>query len=271
METEERYGEYGDDAYEGGRDGSDGTGGDGTGGGEAYGAPERRGRGVDWPTVLAAGGVSAIISVLVLAIGLVGLLLSDVGARSEVAATPPTVVNLGAATAPVAAAPPAAAAPTGAESEAPAVEGDAPAAPNPDTSATDAQVPAASTPATAQPAAGPTAPTLGGFQSDLAVLSSGASRAEKGKRLEGGTAAVTPIESLFRLAEQFRATGLRYSLMGPVKQSGETATAQFKLTSPGYAPTYSTLRWVWKDGRWKLTNKSVCELAAYAQIPCNLR
>ena len=257
METEDRYGEYGGDAYEGGEAGGD----------EAGGTPERRGRGVDWPTVLAAGGVSAIISVLVLAIGLVGLLLSDVGGRTEVAATPPTVVNLGAATAPVAAAPPAAAAPTGAQSEGAAAEEDAPAAP-----ASDAQVPAAaSTPANAQPAAGPTAPTLGGFQSDLAVLSSGASRAEKGKLLEGGTAAVTPIESLFRLAEQFRATGLRYSLMGPVTQSGETATARFKLTSPGYAPTYSTLRWVWKDGRWKLTNKSVCELAAAAQIPCNLR
>ena len=44
---------------------------------------------------------------------------ADVGARNEAAATTPTVVNLGAATAPVAAAPPAASAPAAA-SEAPA-------------------------------------------------------------------------------------------------------------------------------------------------------
>ncbi|MFC0314373.1 hypothetical protein ACFQNE_12685 [Gordonia phosphorivorans] len=273
MESANEDIQYGVDEY--GVDG-DGADGDGAGGTESAGseveagaARSRRGRGVDWPTVLAAGGVSAIVSAIVLAIGLVGLLLTDVGQRSEVAATTPTVVNLGAATAPVAA--PQVAAPTVLESStaaAPdtAAAGEGPAGAGP--TASDAGTPAASAPAAA---GGPTAPTLGGFQSDMAVLGGGASTAEKAKLLEGGTAAVTPVNNQFRLAEQFRGVGVGYSLVGPVTQNANTATARFKLTAPGYAPTYSTLRWVWADGRWKLSNKSVCELAAYSQTPCNLR
>ena len=257
--------------------------------GAEHGAPDGEGAGqapskgrVNWPTVMMAGGISAVVSAIVLAIGLVGLLLTDVGGNNNAAAQQtPTVVNLGAANQPLAQAPaaPAPAAEASAEdapaSEAPADE--APAAQAPAAEAPAAEAPAgtsAPTSSSATPSAAsstPTAPTLGQFQSDLKLLRSGASAKEKGKVLEGGTAAVAPINSLFRMADQFRAAGVRYELTGPVKQNGTTATARFKLTGPGYEPAYSTMRWVWKDGRWKLTNRSVCELAAYIQAPCNLR
>ena len=233
--------------------------------------------GVSWPTVMAAAGISAVVAAIVLAIGLVGLLLTDVGGNNAAAQQTPTVVNLGAANQQYAAAPaaPAAPAPAAEEPAAPAEDAAAapaaPAAPAAQAPAAAAPAPAASA-APAQAASGqPTAPTLGQFQSDLALLRGNGSNQKKAEVLEGGAAAVTPIVKLFNYADQFRAAGFRYELTGPVKQNGTSATARLKLTSPGYDPAYMTMRWVWKDGRWKLTNRSVCEIAAYAQIPCSLR
>lgn len=259
--------------------------------GAEYGAPEGDGAeqaeaapeqtpskgGINWPTVMMASGISAVVSAIVLAIGLVGLLLTDVGGSNNAAQQTPTVVNLGAANQPLAQAPAAAAPAPAAETpsaDAPAPEAPAAQAPSADAPAADApaaEVPAATAPTSSAASSTPTAPTLGQFQSDLKLLRSGASTAEKGKVLEGGTAAVGPINSLFKMADQFQAAGVRYEVTGPVKQNGTTATARFKLTGPGYEPAYSTMYWVWKDGRWKLTNRSVCELAAYIQAPCNLR
>ncbi|MFZ2512080.1 MAG: hypothetical protein WAW85_13455, partial [Gordonia sp. (in: high G+C Gram-positive bacteria)] len=61
---------------------------------------------VNWPTVALAAGIAGIVSALVLAIAMVGLLLSDAAASNRAVAAVPQVVNLGAATlAPAAAAP----------------------------------------------------------------------------------------------------------------------------------------------------------------------
>ncbi|NDZ94429.1 hypothetical protein G3I16_09945, partial [Streptomyces sp. SID11726] len=72
------------------------------------------GGGVNWPTVMMAGGISAIISAVVVTIGVVGLLVSDIGRNGDAAGgAQPTVVNLGSAQSAApqgAAAPPAAAA-----------------------------------------------------------------------------------------------------------------------------------------------------------------
>lgn len=87
----------------------------------AAGSSERS-SGINWPTVMMATGISAVISAIVLAIGLVGLMVDrSNGANSQQA--PASVVNLGAATAPAAAAPQQAA-PAPAEGEpAPAEDG----------------------------------------------------------------------------------------------------------------------------------------------------
>ncbi|MGB3697812.1 MAG: hypothetical protein WBA05_10315, partial [Gordonia sp. (in: high G+C Gram-positive bacteria)] len=138
-----------------------------------------------------------------------------------------------------------------------------------------APAPAASsagTPATAEPqaASAPTAPTAAQLQADLDYLSSGASNAQKAQRLEGGARAVGQAQGILGLAKRFKPMGFAYQVVDPVAVSGETATARIKFSSPGYQPTYLTLKWVWQDGRWKLTNGSVCELGSYASIPCNL-
>ncbi|GAC57008.1 hypothetical protein GOHSU_14_01750, partial [Gordonia hirsuta DSM 44140 = NBRC 16056] len=152
-----------------------------------------------------------------------------------------------------------AAAPVPAESPAAPV---APAAP---------AVAAESAPAATAAAGQPTAPTLGGFQRDLAVLRGGGSNAQKGQLLEGGATAAATLTKVLNYGKQFEAVGMGYRLVGPVKQDGTTATARLELYAPGYQSNYLTMRFLWLDGRWKLGNKSVCELASFAQIPCNVR
>ncbi len=226
---------------------------------------------IDWPTVAVAAGMAGIVSALVLAIAVVGLLFSDAAAGNRVAAAP-QVVNLGAAVpAPVAAAvaPPAAAPPAAEPSHTEQMPaGQAPAA-APEVGSESA--PAAAAPVESADAGAAAAPSLAQFRADLAVLRSGASNQEKGRLLEGGAPAAATLTRVLDYGKQFEPMGMGYRLVGPVKQSGTTATARLELFAPGYPSNHLTMKFVWKDGRWKLTDKSVCELASFAQLPCNVR
>ncbi|MFT4086349.1 MAG: hypothetical protein QM658_04210 [Gordonia sp. (in: high G+C Gram-positive bacteria)] len=231
---------------------------------------------VNVPTLMVSAGVAALVSALVLAIGMVILLMMARHSDNNAAAQP-TTVNLGAQRTPAGAAPagtapvagaPAAGAPAAPAGETPAGETPAPAAPV----APVAGTPAAPAPTAAAPAAGstPTAPTLAGLKSDLNLLASGASASQKAVVLEDGARAVPPITNMLQLAKQFQPAGFRYELVGPVTQNGTTAGARLKLSSPGYESQYATMTYVWKDGRWKLTSKSICDIAAHASQPCNI-
>ena len=55
------------------------------------------GSSLNWPTVLASAGVAAVISALIVTIGVVGLLLVDNRNGLQNTAAQPTVVNLGGA------------------------------------------------------------------------------------------------------------------------------------------------------------------------------
>lgn len=256
----------------------------------------RGGDGVNWPTVLMAGGISAIISALVVTIGVVGLLLSDIGRDNNAASNSaqPTVVNLGSAqsqgpqagtpqAAPRATAPgaPAAGAPAVGEPAGPPGEGssaDLPAggasggglapgaAPQP-----APEVPAApqQTQQTQTPTSRPT-PTVGQLQGDLNSLVGGGSAAQKGQRLEGGQRAATQAQPIVLLLQRFKPLGFTYRVVGPVSVNGNTAKATLELRSPGYQPARMPVYWVWKDGQWKLSNRSICDIGSYAQIPCSL-
>lgn len=233
-------------------------------------AATESGSSISWPTVMMAAGISAIVSAIVLAIGLVGILLSDVGTTSAAQEPPATVVNLGAQQQ---GQQPQAAAPTEA-SDTPAADTPAADAPAPEAPAADApvaQAPVATAPGTAaQASATPTTPTAAQLQADLDYLASGASSAQKAQRLEGGARAVNQAQGILSLAKKFKPMGLSYQIVDPVTVNGTTANARLKMTSPGYQPTYMKLTWVWKDGRWKMTNSSICELGSYAAIPCTL-
>lgn len=227
------------------------------------------GSAVNWPTVMMAAGISAVVSAIILAIGLVGLMLSDVGPRSVAQEPPATVVNLGAqqpTQQPQAAAP---SSTSDDPSETPVEDVPQPDVPDVPGNGT----PNATTPVQGTPTAksdSPTKPTAAQLQNDLDFLASGASNSQKAQRLEGGSRAVNQAQGILSLAKKFKPMGLKYQIVDPVTVSGKTATARLKLSSPGYQPTYMKLTWVWKDGRWKMTNSSVCALGAYANIPCNL-
>ena len=228
------------------------------------------GSSISWPTVMMAAGISAVVSAIILAIGLVGIMLSDVGSRPTAQEPPATVVNLGAQQQTQQ---PQAAAPTS-ETDEP-TDSSEPEAPVDDAPGADAPVPdapVAQTPAQTptQTSAAPTKPTAAQLQNDLDFLASGASNSQKAKRLEGGSRAVGQAQGILSLAKKFKPMGLSYQIVDPVTVNGKTATARLKLSSPGYQPNYMKLTWVWKDGRWKMTNSSVCALGAYANIPCNL-
>ncbi|ROZ99342.1 hypothetical protein [Gordonia sp. OPL2] len=258
----------------------------------------RNGDGVNWPTVLMAGGISAIISALVVTIGVVGLLLSDIGRDNNAASNSaqPTVVNLGSAQSqgPQASAPgaaPRATAPGAPAAGAPAVG--EPAGPPGEGSSADlpagggasgggvapgaAPQPAPEVPAapqqTQQQAQTPTSrptPTVGQLQGDLNALVGGGSAAQKGQRLEGGQRAATQAQPIVLLLQRFKPLGFTYRVVGPVSVTGNTAKATLELRSPGYQPARMPVYWVWKDGQWKLSNRSICDIGSYAQIPCSL-
>lgn len=228
---------------------------------------------INWPTVALAAGMAGIVSAVVLAIAMVGLLLSEAASGNRAGAAAPQVVNLGAATLAPAALAPVAAVPAAPAQDVPAAEPVAEAAPAATAVAPAAVSSAAVSSAATSPGAGsvPATPTLGQFQSDLAVLRGGASNQEKGKLLEGGAPAAATLTKVLNYGKQFEPMGMGYRLVGPVKQNGATATARLELYAPGYQSNYLTMHFVWQDGRWKLTNKSVCELASFAQIGCNVR
>ena len=228
------------------------------------------GGGVNWPTVLASAGLAGLVSAIVLAIGLVGLVLVDDKNNNGTAATP-TVVNLGSNQQPTQLAP-VQAAPAAAE---PAAEEEAPAAAPAEEAPVAAEAPVAEAPAaatteeTTQAQAGqPAAPTVASLNKQLNLFAGGASNATKAKQLEGGAKAVPALDSVIKLVKQYSYTGFTYQIVGPVKQTGTTATAQLKMTLPGQGSRYLTMKYLYIDGMWKLSNKSVCDLAAYAQQSC---
>ena len=247
------------------------------------GPAEGGGSSINWPTVALAVGLSALVSAIVLAVGVTGILLANNSKNNNnsAQAAPPTVVNLGAQgvqpAQPAVAAPADSAAP--ADAAAPAPVADAPAAeapaaaPAPAVPVTqEAAPPAAATGPGASGAAGggPTTPTAAQLDGDLRFLAGNASATEKAKRVEGGQRAVNQAQGVLGLVKQFEPMGFRYRVVGPVNVNGTSATARLELASPGYEPTYLPLSWVWQDGRWKLTNRSICDMGSYAQIPCSL-
>jgi hypothetical protein len=239
--------------------------------------------GVNVPTVFVAAGVSAIISALIVSIGVVGVLFAVDTDNSNSSAAQPTVVNLGSAGNPQQQAPVAgtaqatSAAPAG--SPAPA----APAAPAPAPvvgggssgggyAAPQTQAPAApQAPANtqAQEAAAPAALSTDELTGKLRLVLNG-SNTQKADELEAGARGVPVGEGIGRTLRTFEPTGLKWWIAGPVNVNGNTMTANLVLRAPGFNDATMGLTWVWKDGKWKLSNTSACEIAGYAQVPCSL-
>ncbi|MGV9860736.1 hypothetical protein ACWDTD_19075 [Gordonia sp. NPDC003425] len=251
--------------------------------------PPRRAA-VNVSTVLASAGVAALVSVLIVAIGVAGVALgTGNGSGDSASAQVPTVVNLGAAAqqqtpgaqAPAAQAPgtqtPGAAPAPGsgpAAAPAPAAEpvpesgggGDSGPAPG-----VPAQAPAAQTP---QAAAAPAPLTPGQLNAGQLntkiklILNTGAPRAARASELQAGERALPPVDTVANMLNVYRNSGFSYQVIGPVTQNGTTLNATLQMSLVGQGSRYRPLSWVWMDGKWKLSNTSVCTIAAYAMIPC---
>ncbi|WP_168705183.1 hypothetical protein [Gordonia paraffinivorans] len=253
-------------------------------------ASVKRSRGISIPTVLASAGVAAVISAIVVTIGVIGLVALDNDNNSS---AQPTVVNLGSAQTPQqqalagaaagqqpAAAPapaagaPAAAAPapagevvlesSGAAGGAPGVAAaPAPAAPvAPATGATPQQQTAA---------AAPTALTPGQLNTKVkTIMNSRGNRAARAAELEGGERALRQLDAVSAALTQYGNVGFSYQMVGPVQVSGNTMSAPLQISVVGRGSQNRTLTWVWTGDKWKLSNKSVCLIASFVLLPCSL-
>ncbi|MFT4394125.1 hypothetical protein ACLTEW_04240 [Gordonia lacunae] len=249
----------------------------------------RRSGGVSIPTVLASAGVAAIISAIVVTIGVVGIVVSE--RNDSASAAQPTVVNLGAAQTALPhqgiagqqpGAVPGQPAPAGAPAAAPtenvpegggaiggpvgpAGEGAAPApgqaAPAPGTTAAPQQT----------VAAGPTALTPGQLNTKVRiVMNSNGSRAARAAELEGGERALRQIDLVSRAITTYGNVGLSYQMVGPVQVSGTTLTAPLQISVVGRGSQNRSMTFVWSGNKWKLSNRSVCTIAGFVLLPCSL-
>ncbi len=222
-------------------------------------------------TVLASAGVAAVVSALIVTIGVVGLATSDRFAGSSPQATP-TVVNLGAAQTPGVQGPvPVAGAPTSSpDGAAPTTENVPESDGGTGTGGTQTTTPAAGTMTQPAAAAAPTALTPGQLNTKVKlIMNTGASRSARADELEGGAQALSSVD---QVAEMLRVSGagFSYKMNGPVQVNGTTMTATLQMSLVGNGSRYKQLSWVWKGGKWKLSNASVCVIAAYAMLKCSV-
>ncbi|MDG3014636.1 hypothetical protein [Speluncibacter jeojiensis] len=236
-------------------------------------------------TIAVAAGVSAVVSAIIVTVGVVGMMLldqRDSTPQTVVTALPSGLVQQSAAVPGTADAKPADPKADSKPAD-PKPDGDkAPAAPAP-AETPSAATPVAAAPVAAQhqpaPAAEPepepveqkrTAPSVQGLTGKLQVLlNPGASAAAKSAELQAGGAAMPTVNAV---GAALTAAGpvYKWALEGPVKVDGDTLTVQLKTSLIGFGDRRQPLTWTWVDGSWKLSNDSVCSLAATAMAPCSI-
>lgn len=244
---------------------------------------------VSIPTILASAGVAAVVSALIVTIGVVGLVISNNNYSNNSSARTPAVVNLGAAqkdgaqlggtTAPAAgtAAPqpgapaPQPVAPAPPVEQVPESGGDAgTGGAGANQGATPGQAPQTQAPAQQQPVAAPAALTAGQLNTKVKlIMNTGASRATRSDELQGGERALGSVDAAAQML-QVNGAGFTYKMIDPVELKGTTLTAPLQMSLVGNGSRNRQLTWVWMDDKWKLSNTSVCEVASYAMIPCTV-
>ena len=245
--------------------------------------PSRRST-VNVPTVLASAGVAAVVSAVVVTIGVVGIAVGGGfdGSGPRAAAQTPTVVNLGAAQSalPQAVAAPAAASVAPSAAAAPVTEqvpasaggagtGTAPAVGSTPPVATAAPAPTAVAPA-APTASAPQALSPGQLNTKVRLLmNTGASRSARADELEAGARGLGPVDAV---ADVLRVSGagFTYQMIAPVTVSGTSMTATLQMSLVGQGSRTRALTWVWTGDKWKLSDRSTCDVAGLALVPCTL-
>lgn len=240
-------------------------------------------RGVHWPTVLAAGGVAAIVAAVIVTIGVIGMHRAD---RGEVSAQPVMVTVDAPAAQPAAAdetddrpgeddAPDAdaeTAADIALEEGALAPAGGAPvedgAEPVPAAQSAPESAPAAQAPAGAWTPAAPlpadftvTAdePTVAQLN-DLVyfLVATPAADEAKARNLEGGQGAVVVPQTVYRVGF-FRAPRGGSQVSGPLERDGDRITARLHVSSAGIPDVAMPIVFVRQGGNWRLSSDSLCQ------------
>ncbi|MCF8609767.1 hypothetical protein L5G28_06265 [Gordonia sp. HY285] len=246
---------------------------------------------VNVPTILASAGIAAVISALIVTIGVVGLATSD-KFGTDTAAAQPTVVNLGNAqgtqtpngvttpqnTGDQAAGTPVAGAPT---ENVPESNGDA--GTGTGTQGTQGTqgtgTDNGTAPQTGDAGQGATTPAQSATPAPLTagqlntkvktIMNTGASNATRADELQGGQQALGSVNAVAQMLKVSGA-GFSYKVVGPVTQNGTTLNARLQMSLVGNGSRYLDLSWVWTDNKWKLSNTSVCTIAEYAMLKCTV-
>ncbi|ROZ99334.1 hypothetical protein [Gordonia sp. OPL2] len=251
------------------------------------------GSGVSIATIVASAGVAAIVSALIVTIGVVGILVVDQRAGNTPGSQTPTVVNLGAAgtpTGPAGTAPNGVVVPDGAapaqdaapggqgptgeqvpESDGGAGAGTSAAPPAGAPQGGAAPVPpAAAGPAQPAPAASPSALTPGQLNTKIKlIMNTGAARATRADELQSGERGLRSIDQVAQML-RVSGAGFTYQMIGPVRRNGTSLSATLQMSLVGNGSRYRQLTWVWAGNKWKLSDRSVCDVASYALIPCSV-
>lgn len=233
---------------------------------------------VQWGTVVLAAVAAAVISALIVTIGVVGVLIAAPGDE-----TPGTVVNLGATpdqtgttpgtpgtqgaqgdgTAPTESVPDSGDTPSG-QTPAPA----APGGPANGTAPGQTQAPTTSTASPTQSsdgslpsnfrviAANPTASDLNDIVRFL--VATPASDEAKAANIEGGMTAVVVPRTVYTLG-LFRAPLGWSQVSGPLHRTGDSVTAQLTSGSAGRPTIRLRIEFKRIDGNWRLAANSLCQ------------
>ncbi|GAA4782612.1 hypothetical protein FRX94_04410 [Corynebacterium canis] len=232
---------------------------------------------VNWPTVLTAMGCSALISAVVIVGGAFGILRysTDLVAQSQAAQRPVAEITLGGATtertqtAGVAATPRAAA--PAQNTQTAAVAPVAPAAGGGDAGAAVAPVAQPEAPAPAAEPAIPPGMDAAQLQGHLgALLHPHTPAGDIASNLEGGEAGLPTVSAIAQALELSKAVYSWSIKEGSVYVDGSAMHATLVTTLVGMGSREQQLTFIAIDGRWKLSNASLCQLASNALAPCTV-
>ena len=114
-------------------------------------------------------------------------------------------------------------------------------------------------------AAAAPAPTATQLNNSLGtVLNPRSSDAQRAAELQGGYSLAPLAKTAAGTYSYWHAkAGWSFRVTGPVRVSGNTATANLVTSLPGYPDQVHAASWIYVNGKWRISNSTVCNVGAY--------